>query len=296
MSTVETVDAITVYDDAGDTDLPRLPPEPRAPRDWRLKVRVRQGALVLVLLLVAYVVQTRVVAEVVYQQRQKHLAADLGSPTPIIEQGAALGYLQIPVIGLNQVMVEGVTADHLRSGPAHRSDTVLPGDLGPMVVYGHRHAYGGPFRRIAELKEGDPVIAEAASGGPIVQYVVQRVERDVELAAIELDKVDQLAYLLLVTAEPGWFADDVTVVVARALPVTDAEPVTVDLADGPDGELPLSLGLVLGNLSAVGAVLAWRFLKERSSATVRALVVAPVALFAVVSIISALEMILPMAR
>jgi sortase A len=292
---IETVDQPTLYDE-DEGDLPRLPPVPRTPRDWQIRPRLRRVVLVLIVLVLVYVVQTRVVAQVVFQQRQEHLAAALGTPTPIVEQGKALGYLQIPTIGLDDVMVEGVTTDHLRSGPAHRSDSALPGDAGPMVVYGHRNAYGGPFRKLTELKEGDSVVAQAASGGPIVEYVVQKVERHTQVSAIKLDKPDQIAYLLLVTAESGWFADDVSVVVARALPVTDAAPSAVDLSSGPDRGSPLSLALALGDVSAVGAALAWRFLKWRSSTAIRVLVVLPMALYAAISVMTALESILPIAN
>lgn len=293
---IETVDELAVYDEADEVDLPRLPREPRTPRDWHLKHHVRRIVLVVFLIFVAYVAQTRVVAQVVFQQRQDHLAGDLASPTPVVEQGKALGYLQVPKIGLDDVLVEGVTTDHLRSGPAHRTDSALPGDAGPMVVYGHRHAYGGPFQEITELKEGDSVVAQAASGGPIVEYIVQRVERHIELGALKLEKPDQIAYLLLVTAEPGWFADDVSVVVARALPVTDTATVAVDLTNGPDRGSPLNLTLVLGNVSAVGAVLVWRFLKGRSSTAIRVLVVVPIALYAAILVMTALESVLPIAN
>jgi LPXTG-site transpeptidase (sortase) family protein len=282
--------------DADEIDLPRLEPEEKTRHQWRLKARSRRAILALLFLVIAYFVQTRVVDEVVYGQRQQHLAADLGRPKPTIEQGDALGYLQIPKIGLNDVMVEGVTIDHLRGGPARRSDSALPGDAGPMVVCGHRNAYGGPFSRVTDLVEGDTIVAEAASGGPIVEYVVSRVERHTDLAAVKLDKPDRIAYLLLVTAEPGWFAGDVSVVVARALPVTDAEPAIIDLGETPDRGIPLSLPLVLGNVSVVGAVLAWRFLATRCTAVTRGLVVIPIALYAAITVVGALEAVLPIAN
>lgn len=295
MASVDMADPWAEFD-AVEIDLPRLEPEEKIRHNWRLRARLQRTLLALLVLVIAYFIQTRVVNAVVYGQRQQHLAADLARPKPTIQQGDAVGYLQIPKIGLNDVMVEGVTIDHLRGGPARRTDSALPGDAGPMVVYGHRDAYGGPFSRVTELVEGDTVVAEAASGGPIVEYVVSSVERHTELAAVKLDKPDRIAYLLLVTAEPGWFSADVSVVVARALPVTDAPPSVVDLGDAPDRGIPFNLALLLGNVSAVGAILAWRFLATRCTAVIRASVVIPIALYAAITVVGALETVLPIAN
>lgn len=248
------------------------------------------------MLLVAYFVHSRVISSIVYEQSQEHLAADLTRPKPTIQSGEALGFVQVPSIGLNDAMVEGVTTDHLRGGPAHQAQTALPGDAGVMVIYGHRTAYGGPFRRIVELVKDDHVVVQARSGGPIVQYVVASVERDTRVADVRLDRVNDLAYLLLVTAEPGMFEDAVTVVVARALPVTDAEPVSFDSSGAPDRGFPFGAGLLLANISAVGAILSFRFLSRRTSPVVRGLVVSPLAILAIILLLNAFETIRPLAR
>jgi sortase A len=282
--------------DTEPAELPRLEPQARIKRKLPLRRWLLRGTAALLGLVAIYIVHSRVVTTVVYEQRQEHLAADLNRPKPTIGPGEALGYIQVPSIGVNDAMVEGVTVDNLRSGPAHLSDSALPGDTGPMVVYGHRSAYGGPFRGISGLAKDDQIVVQARSGGPIVQYVVASVERNTSVGAVELDKSDELAYLLLVTAEPGFFDDAVTVVVARALPVTDAVPASVDLGDAPHRGFPLGIPLLLGNVSAIGAILSFRFLSRRTSPVILALVVVPQALLAGIFVLNAFETIRPLAR
>lgn len=275
-------------------DLPRLDAVPRGPRFPWLPVVAKRVLATMIVLVIAYVLQSRVVSSVVYEQRQHHLAAAVAEPKSSIVDGDALGYLQIPKIGLNVTIVEGVGIDNLRGGPAHLAHSALPGDVGAMVVYGHRTTYGGPFRRVVELAKGDEIATQARNGGPIVQYVVDRVERHTRLADVKLEKPDKLAYAVLVTTETGLFNSDVVVVVARALPVTDAEPAVVDLGVEPDRGIPFGLGLLLGNGSAVGAVLAWRFLRDRASAGLRWIVLTPMVVLAALAFLGAVEWVFPL--
>ena len=54
-------------------------------------------------------------------------------------------------------VVEGVTLDHLRSGPGHYPDSDAPGGDGNFAVSGHRTTYGAPFYHLEELRAGDEV-------------------------------------------------------------------------------------------------------------------------------------------
>lgn len=73
----------------------------------------------------------------------------------LLADGAPVAVIQIPEIGLNEVIVEGTAGVQLMSGPGHRRDSVLPGQLGVSVIMGRAAAYGGPFSRIQELAPGD---------------------------------------------------------------------------------------------------------------------------------------------
>ncbi|WP_245741537.1 sortase [Herbiconiux ginsengi] len=73
----------------------------------------------------------------------------------LLPDGAPVALIQIPAIGVNEVVVEGTTSGELTSGPGHRRDTVLPGQEGVSVIMGRAAAYGGPFSRIQELAPGE---------------------------------------------------------------------------------------------------------------------------------------------
>jgi sortase (surface protein transpeptidase) len=49
---------------------------------------------------------------------------------PTFEEGDAVARLEIPEIGVNDIVVAGVTTRDLKKGPGHFPDTPLPGQLG----------------------------------------------------------------------------------------------------------------------------------------------------------------------
>ncbi len=73
----------------------------------------------------------------------------------LLPDGAPVAIIQIPSIGVNEVVVEGTSSATTKNGPGHRRDSVLPGQQGVSVVMGRTAAYGGPFSRIQELAPGD---------------------------------------------------------------------------------------------------------------------------------------------
>jgi sortase A len=98
-----------------------------------------------------------------------------GADGRLIEDGTPVAILRVPAIGLRSVVLQGTTSNVTRSGPGHRRDTPLPGQSGASVVYGRQTAYGGPFRRIAELRRGDVVTATTGQG--TARYRVTDVRR-----------------------------------------------------------------------------------------------------------------------
>jgi LPXTG-site transpeptidase (sortase) family protein len=72
----------------------------------------------------------------------------------LLADGSPVAYIEIPEIGVSEVVVEGTDSTALRSGPGHRRDTVLPGQSGTSVIMGRAAAFGGPFGSIHTLKPG----------------------------------------------------------------------------------------------------------------------------------------------
>lgn len=79
-------------------------------------------------------------------------------------EGQALGYMEIPKIGLGMWIVEGVSKDDLKKGPGHYAGTPLPGQPGNVAIAGHRTTYLAPFNRIDELTPGDSIYITTTQG------------------------------------------------------------------------------------------------------------------------------------
>lgn len=84
---------------------------------------------------------------------------------PVAQQiGSGFAIMRIPRLGgwndKPPVVVEGVGVEDLKKGPGHIPGTALPGEIGNVVLSGHRTTYGAPFNRFDELQPGDVVVLE----------------------------------------------------------------------------------------------------------------------------------------
>lgn len=68
------------------------------------------------------------------------------------------GTLSLPTIGVTEPLHEGVTLTAINNGPSHWPGTALPGELGNVVVAGHRTTYTKPFHDLDLLQPGDPLL------------------------------------------------------------------------------------------------------------------------------------------
>jgi sortase A len=78
--------------------------------------------------------------------------------------GAPVALLEIPRLGLREIVMEGTSSVPLMSGPGHRRDTPLPGQVGASVLAGRRATYGRPFRSIDQLRAGDQITVTTGQG------------------------------------------------------------------------------------------------------------------------------------
>jgi sortase A len=86
-----------------------------------------------------------------------------------IAAGTPVARLDIPSIGVHQVVVEGTTADQTRKGPGHLPTSPLPGQIGNVVMAGHALAYGGPFGDIGSLHRGAVIVVLTQQGRSVYQ-------------------------------------------------------------------------------------------------------------------------------
>ena len=86
------------------------------------------------------------------------------APLPPPDDGEAVARIVIPEIGVEQIVVSGVSRDALKKGPGHYPHTPLPGQPGNAAIAGHRTTYGQPFHRVDELAPGDEIIVTTLQG------------------------------------------------------------------------------------------------------------------------------------
>lgn len=164
-----------------------IPPRPprRAPRPRPVYAPLAPGQVFLRGLLVsvsvlvlAFLVNLLVVSHVSHFAAQQQLRdtyrAQLSAGTaPVSEgdfddhllaDGAPVGILSIPQLGVDEVIAEGTTSGVLMDGPGHRRDTVLPGQAGVSVVMGRAAAFGGPFGRLQSLQPGETFSVRTGQG------------------------------------------------------------------------------------------------------------------------------------
>jgi sortase A len=85
------------------------------------------------------------------------------------------GQLEIPSIGLSQPLFEGVTLTAIDRGPSHWPGTAMPGQLGNVVVAGHRTTKTRPFWDLDLVQPGAALIFSMANGDRFT-YTLDRTE------------------------------------------------------------------------------------------------------------------------
>ena len=188
---------------------------------------------------------------------QAELAAGAAPVSGEIPAGAPVAILQVPRIGLDEVVVEGSRSTQLLNGPGHLSGTPLPGQPGNAVVGGRRTSYGAPFGRLGSLHSGDRIRVTTGEGNTTyrVTGVAELTGTDASFVQYRNDN-----RLTLFTSNSTWDPTGRLVVTAalegNALPATarsgDIDPAALGLsgdrsaAPGMHGWLELLAAAALG--------------------------------------------------
>jgi sortase A len=148
--------------------------------------------------------------DVMYQRLRADLAAMTVPFAGAIAPGTPLGVIDIPSIDLDEVFVQGSSAEQTRSGPGLKPDTVLPGQAGVSVLVGHRATMGASFADLDDLAPGDTI--EVTTGQGRFRYRVDLVRTsDAPPAQVEVVP----SRLTLITSDPAFTPDRTLVVSAR---------------------------------------------------------------------------------
>ena len=85
---------------------------------------------------------------------------------------APVARLEIPRIGLDEIVVEGVGDDALNAGPGHLPGSAMPGEKGNAIISAHRDRH---FRNLDEVAVGDSIRTEVGQYTVIWRVVSRRV-------------------------------------------------------------------------------------------------------------------------
>jgi LPXTG-site transpeptidase (sortase) family protein len=203
----------------------------------------------------------------------------------LVARGTPVALLDIPELGVKEVVVEGTASRQTKVGVGHRPDTPLPGQPGVSVLMGRAAAYGGVFGRLSQLEPGETFTVTTGQGRSTYRVVGVR-KGSVKLPALE----GSAGRLTLVTAAGSPFlphgvlrvdADLVSPSYPRP-PVAFAGGVIDDaeqgLAGDPSRLFSLSWLLELLVVVAVGAVWVWKRWSHQATLIVFGPVVAAVGL------------------
>lgn len=151
------------------------------------------------------------------------------APSDLIDPptlGDPIGLIEIPAIGVDAAIVEGVGRDELQKGPGHYPHSPLPGRSGNVSVAGHRTTYGAPFGDLDALEPGDEITVTTDDGA--FTYVVTD-QLIVEPGDVSVVEPTDDARLTLTTCHPEYSARERLIVVAhfQGDPV-DAAPIAED--------------------------------------------------------------------
>jgi len=140
-----------------------------------------------------------------------------GNPLP---SGAPVALLNIPAIGVDEVVAQGTSSEVLQSGPGHERDTPLPGQAGVSEIYGREATYGGPFQHIDELTPGETFTVTTGQGVSMYEVIDVR-----HAGSPEHSTVAGQGYLILATADGAAFMPgDVTWVDAELKTAVQPNP------------------------------------------------------------------------
>jgi sortase A len=147
-----------------------------------------------------------------------------------IAEGDPVARLEIPEIGLDVVVVAGVSVDDLKRGPGHYPETPMPGQFGNAAIAGHRTTYDQPFINVDDLEPGDEIVATTLAGRFVYAVTGTEIVEPDDTDVVATTNPD-IAELTLTSCHPKWSARQRIIVHSvlvadRSAPVSYAEGAT----------------------------------------------------------------------
>ena len=92
-----------------------------------------------------------------------------------VEEGDPIARIEMPSIGVDNIVVAGVAKSDLKKGPGHYPETPMPGQLGNAAIAGHRTTYGQPFFNVDKLEVGDEITVTTLAGRFVYRVTGQQI-------------------------------------------------------------------------------------------------------------------------
>jgi len=167
-------------------------------------------------------------------QFEQTLRASAGSPTaapPPAPLGDAVGQIRIPKIGVDEIVVNGIGAKELRTGPGLYPDHPRPGQLGNAAIAGHRTTYGAPFSDLDQLQPGDEITVRTTQGAFAYQVRESLVvdPSNISVLSPRTSGATTKATLTLITCNPKFSAAERLVIFADL--TTGQTPLAPNVSD-----------------------------------------------------------------
>ena len=233
---------------AGVSDPPEEPQEVEVEESEAPALRLATGPLVALWCVIAVLILGIVlyVIEPMFQERDQGLLLDdyrtsidkaanqatglqgVEVPTVAPAFGSAVSVLEIGSLGLQTVVVEGVSSEITRVGPGHVPGTAAPGQPGNSVIVGRRTMFGGTFGDLSSMNIGDEIIVTTTQGQTLYQVT------DVGRAELTPDATPNTAPAVAAPTTTTTSSTTTTVPVVEGTAVVEtvppAAPVPVDPA------------------------------------------------------------------
>jgi LPXTG-site transpeptidase (sortase) family protein len=246
----------------------------RAPAS-RSEVRLAGQVLSLVaIVLLSFLIELTVLGNLQHDRDQTNLAEEFRSElanavAPVgplddankpVASGAPVALLEIPKLRVREIVGEGTSAGTLMSGPGHRRDTPLPGQVGTSVIAGRRATYGAPFRSIGQLRAGDQITVTTGQGRHVFKVLDVRHAGDPLPPALSRGQ----GRLTLVTTDgPALAPTDVLRVDTALVSAAQSRP-----AQMPSQALPAADALLAGDSSVLLDAVGWTLLLVAAAAAI----------------------------
>lgn len=189
------------------------------------------GALVVVFVVVEFLaspilhMHSQVLATREFSQRLTTAAGAIGHPdlSPLPNQPLAMGtpvaLVQIPSLGVEQVVVEGVNGQQLQGALGHVAGTAGVSESGVSVIAGRRTTWGAPFASLPSViasaaNETGTAINVTTLAGRMTYHVTKVAASAEDIAAASAES--QVATLVLATSAPAGVAARDFYVIAKA--------------------------------------------------------------------------------